>query len=116
MSDLSILRRDIKRAFSKARVFAVSRKVVSASGVAEKLSSTGVKTVFFDRADEVEPQGAVFLAFEPEDVCVAREAAFFAAPASAPLEVKMRCSYVSSFDGESAVLEMADLIMVAKRS
>ncbi len=94
----------------------MNKKVASASDVVEKLLSAGVKTVFFDRADEVEPQDAVFMAFEPEDVCVAREAAFFAAPASAPLEVKMGCAYVSGFDGESAVLEMADLIIAAKRS
>ncbi len=121
MRDFTVQRSDIRRAFASARVFAVSRKIAGVSdGVAHdmvcNLSEMGVKTVFFDSADEVEPRGAVFLAFGETDISAADTAAFLAAPASAPLEVKMCCAYVSSFDGESAVLEMADLIIEAKKS
>lgn len=96
----------------------MSRRIVSASGAFERatwrLSGAGVRTVLFDDAGEIEADGAIFLAFTREDADAAAGAAFLAAPASAPLEVKMLCSYVSNLDGEDAALEMADLIMMAK--
>ncbi|MGI9559049.1 MAG: hypothetical protein ACR2NQ_05255 [Thermodesulfobacteriota bacterium] len=121
MNDFTVQRRDMKTAFSKARVFAVSRKIVPGSGgfdaaVEGKLGDAGVRTVLFDRADEVAPDGTVFLAFSVEDTPVADRSVFFAAPASAPLEVKMLCAYVSNLDGHEAAREMADLIITAKKS
>ncbi len=118
MRDFSVQRSDIRRAFVKASVFAVSKQIaLSLDGATERaLESAGVRTVFFDSADEFELEGTVVLAFREEESAVAEKAAFFAAPASAPLEVKMRCAYVSSFDGETAAAEMADLIIAAKKS
>ena len=121
MSDFTIQRKDIRRAFSKARVFAVSKHIVKDSNgafadTAARLSGAGVRTVLFDGAKEVEREGTVFLAFSENDVAAAHGASFFAAPASAPIDVKMVCSYVSSLDGEAAAIEIADLIMAVKKS
>ncbi len=122
MENFSVQRRDIRRAFSKARFFAVDKRIAAEPGEAlrravENLSSAGVETVFFDKAREVETgEWAVFLAFGADECPLAGKSVFLAAPASAPLEVKMRCAYISSLDGESAVLELTDLIVNAKKS
>ncbi len=117
MPDFTVLRSDIRRACAPARVFAVNRRIAPlCDSVTEKLKRIGVGTVFFDGADEFEPEGTVVLAFGEGDIEAAEKAAFFVAPASAPLEVKMRSQYVSNLDGESAVIEMADLIIMAKKS
>lgn len=81
----------------------------------DTLAGVGVPTVFFDSVDEVEKDGTVVLAFHEEDVRAADKTAFFTASASAPLEVKMRSSFVSNLDGSDAVVEIAGLIVMAKR-
>lgn len=118
MRDFTVQRKDIRRVFSKARVFAVSGRIDASSPAFEdavrRLSGAGVETVLFDRPEEVEEGGAVVLALSRRDAEAAGGSGFLAAPASAPLDVKMFCSYVSTLDGEAAALEMADLIMTAK--
>lgn len=121
MSDFTAQRSDIRRAFEAARIFAVSKRIALSAGggldgIIGKLASAGVRTVFFDGTEEFEPDGAVVLAFCKEDAGAAGKAAFFTASASACLEVKMLSSYVSSFDGEEAALEIGDLIIAAKKS
>lgn len=121
MSDFTSQRSDIRRAFEAARIFAVSKRVALSGsggldGTVRKLARAGVRTVFFDSTEEFEPDGAVVLAFCEEDAGAAEKAAFFATSASACLEVKMLSSYVSSFDGEKAALEIGDLIIAVKKS
>lgn len=96
----------------------MSRRIVSSSSafedVARRLSGAGVETVLFDASEYMRTEGTVFLLFTEEEANTAKGAVFLASPASASLEAKMLCSYVSSLDGKDAVVEMADLIMAAK--
>ena len=96
----------------------MSRRIVSSSsafeGLARWLSGASMEMVMFDAAENIHTDGTVFLLLTEEEANAAKGAVFLAAPASAPLEVKMLCSYVSNLDGGGAVAEMADLIMTAR--
>ncbi|MCY4042242.1 MAG: hypothetical protein OXF45_00275 [Candidatus Dadabacteria bacterium] len=118
MRDFTVQRKDIEQSFSLVWKFAVSRRIVSSSSafedLARRLSGAGVETVLFDAAGDIHTEGTVFLVLTEEEANAVKGAVFLASPASASLEAKMLCSYVSSLDGKDAVAEMADLIMTAK--
>ncbi len=60
-------------------------------------------------------KNCALLGSEMSDVDFFRSAKFSAAPRSAPLNLKMAADYVSNFDGESAFVEIGNLIVNSNR-